>query len=67
MGPGIHGAGMRWPWGHTVLEILGLFRSRRMRFPLRTMPAEQVESVEAFLKERGVVESGKDMESEANG
>lgn len=41
--------GMHWSWGHTVLEQFGFFPSRRMRFPLRTMDAEQAERVREFL------------------
>jgi len=41
--------GMHWSWGHTVLEQLGIFPSRRLRFPLRTMDPEQAGKVREFL------------------
>ena len=47
--------GMHWSWGHAVLEQLGFFPSRRLRFPLRSLDIENVEQVRAFLMENNLL------------
>ena len=44
------GIGQQWSWGHTVLELVGFFESRNMRFPLQALSNEQAAAARAFLE-----------------
>ena len=50
----LNSAGSTWAWGHTVLQLMGFFKSNRMRFPLKTLNPDQVKTVRAFLAEKKV-------------
>ncbi len=49
------GANMTWAWGHAALTHMGLFSSRRMRFPLRTTSDVESAQVRDFLRDRGLI------------
>lgn len=49
------GCGGHWTGAHTALQLMGLFKSNRMRFPLRTLNPNEAEIVKEFFTEKGVL------------